>query len=150
MQLSRKNKILNFSFCLFLALLIGLLIGTYLIPSKSKHVFYINPFDNKIEEVTHLLQHYYFEELTINDINDEAIVALLQSLDPFSSYIPKKDAQRYDEALTGKFDGIGIQFNILHDTVLVVNVVPNGPSQKVGLMPGDKIIVVDGETIAGV
>ncbi len=150
MQLSRKNKILNFSFCLFLALLIGLLIGTYLIPSKSKHVFYINPFDNKIEEVTHFLQHYYFEELTINDINDEAIVALLQSLDPFSSYIPKKDAQRYDEALTGKFDGIGIQFNILHDTVLVVNVVPNGPSQKVGLMPGDKIIVVDGETIAGV
>ena len=79
MQLSRKNKILNFSFCLFLALLIGLLIGTYLIPSKSKHVFYINPFDNKIEEVTHLLQHYYFEEL-IKMIVTMTIVALLQSL----------------------------------------------------------------------
>jgi carboxyl-terminal processing protease len=136
-------------FYLSIAMAIGLVIGMFLMPKKPASVLFRTITDNKLDEVVDLLQRYYFEELDIEKINDEAVQSLLLSLDPHSSYISRKEAQRYDEMLVGQFDGIGIQFNILNDTVLVINVVPEGPSQKVGLMPGDKIITVDREIIAG-
>ncbi len=149
MKLSSNKRYVTSFLYLFSTLIIGLLIGFYLTPLKSKYVFYVNPANSKIEEVVQLLEHYYFEKVDIENINNEAILSLLLSLDPHSSYISKKDAQRYDEMLIGKFDGIGIQFNILNDTILVVSVIPDGPSQKVGLIPGDKIISIDGEKAAG-
>ncbi|OQA86840.1 MAG: Carboxy-terminal processing protease CtpB precursor [Bacteroidetes bacterium ADurb.Bin234] len=135
---------------LSLALSTGLIIGAYLIPSKVKTVWYADYASDKIGEVMQLVKNHYFDKVDLDEMNDQAIQAMLQTLDPHSSYITKKNSKQYDEMLFGQFDGIGIQFNVLNDTVLVVSVIPEGPSHKVGLMPGDKIISVDGKTIAGV
>ena len=131
------------------AMAIGLVIGVFLIPNRTKTLVSYHT-NEKLGEVVELIKQYYFEEVDLDKVNDDVIQSLLLTLDPHSSYISRKNSQRYDEMLTGQFEGIGIQFNILNDTVLVVNVVPEGPSQKVGLLAGDKIIKVDGKSIAGI
>lgn len=148
---NKDRKVRNlFPIYLSLALATGLIIGAYLIPTKVKTIWYADYASDKIGEVMQLVKNYYFDKVDMDEMNDQAIQAMLLSLDPHSSYITKKDSKQYDEMLFGQFDGIGIQFNVLNDTVLVVSVIPEGPSHKVGLMPGDKIISVDGKTIAGI
>ena len=73
----------------------------------------------------------------------------LKKLDPHSVYIPAKDLQRANEPLQGNFDGIGISFNMLTDTILVISTIPGGPSEKIGLLAGDKIIYVNDSLVAG-
>jgi len=80
---------------------------------------------------------------------DKAIVSTLKNLDPHSAYIPKKDVKRADEPLKGSFEGVGITFQLYHDTILVIAPVPGGPSDKVGIMAGDKIIKVNGKDAYG-
>ncbi len=92
----------------------------------------------------------YVEDIDTAKVVDEAIISMLETLDPHSSYIPAKDVQRANEPLEGNFDGVGIQFNILDDTLYVVSVIPGGPSEKVGLRAGDRIIKVDSTNIAGI
>ncbi|MDD2623068.1 MAG: S41 family peptidase, partial [Bacteroidales bacterium] len=135
---------------LSIVLVLGILIGAYLIPVQVKTITSSSTMSTKIGEVMQLINRYYFDKVDVDELNDQAIQAILQNLDPHSSYITKKNSKQYDEMLFGEFDGIGIQFNVLNDTVLVVSVIPEGPSHKVGLMPGDKIIAVDNKTIAGV
>lgn len=92
----------------------------------------------------------YVDSVDVNKLVDDAIIETLKKLDPHSVYITKEDVQAMNEPLQGNFEGIGIEFNILKDTLMVVNPIPGGPSQKVGIMAGDRIITVDGENIAGV
>ena len=80
---------------------------------------------------------------------EKAVENLLTELDPHSSYIPAKDLEAVNEPMEGSFDGIGVEFNLKDDTILVVAPISGGPSQKVGIQAGDKIISVDGEVIAG-
>lgn len=152
METNNKDRKTRYLFPIYLSLALstGLIIGAYLIPSKVKTVWYADYASDKIGEVMQLVKNHYFDKVDLDEMNDQAIQAMLQTLDPHSSYITKKNSKQYDEMLFGQFDGIGIQFNVLNDTVLVVSVIPEGPSHKVGLMPGDKIISVDGKTIAGV
>jgi carboxyl-terminal processing protease len=75
---------------------------------------------------------------------------LLQDLDPHSYYIPPEDFGEMNEPLEGNFDGIGVEFRIVEDTVVVISVISGGPSEKVGLMSGDRIIRVDSFDIAGI
>jgi carboxyl-terminal processing protease len=84
-----------------------------------------------------------------NDLVDAAIPAILKKLDPHSVYIPAKDLARANEPLQGNFDGIGISFNMLTDTILVISTIPGGPSEKLGLLPGDKILYVNDSLVAG-
>jgi carboxyl-terminal processing protease len=88
---------------------------------------------------------------TVNDskLVDKAIVETLKELDPHSMYISKKDVQKANEPLEGNFEGVGIQFEIFRDTINVVHPVPGGPSEKLGVMSGDKIIKIDGEAATG-
>ncbi|NLJ81543.1 MAG: S41 family peptidase [Bacteroidales bacterium] len=145
-KIRRRNYI---PFYVSVAMAIGLLMGMFLIPKQTK--MKINYLTNgKIGEVVDLVRKYYFEEIDAEKVNDDAIQSFLASLDPHSSYITRENSQRYDEMLFGQFNGIGIQFNMLNDTLLIVNVVPDGPSHKIGLLAGDKILKVDGENIAGV
>ena len=74
---------------------------------------------------------------------------IVGELDPHSAYIPAKDLQAVNEELEGSFSGIGIQFSILNDTIMVVAVVPGGPSEKIGMMPGDRIVEVDDTAFVG-
>lgn len=104
----------------------------------------------KFDALLQLINYAYVDSTDENKLVESAIIASLKELDPHSVYIPKEELEKMNEPLVGNFEGIGIQFNILHDTLMVVSPISGGPSEKVGLMAGDKIIEVDGETIAGI
>ena len=110
----------------------------------------INPrcFD-KLNQVVGIIEQEYIEPLTADSIAELAIPAILTKLDPHSAYIPARDFQQVEEPLEGEFDGIGIVFNMATDTVIVLNVIPSGPSQKAGVIAGDRIIKVNDSIIAG-
>ncbi|MGB1032256.1 MAG: S41 family peptidase, partial [Flavobacteriales bacterium] len=98
---------------------------------------------------------YYIEQMYVDSVDSEALTekairGMLEDLDPHSSYISSSDVQDANAPLKGNFDGIGIQFNILKDTILVVSPISGGPSEKLGIQAGDKIVTVDGQVVAGV
>lgn len=103
----------------------------------------------KVGEVYEFINKLYVDDVDYEAISDAAIVAMLEELDPHSTYIPADDVARANERIDGSFVGIGIRFQILKDTLLVVNCIPGGPSEKVGLMAGDKIVKIEGENVAG-
>lgn len=127
-----------------IAILLGL---TYSISSMSQ-IFDSNVF--KFAKAYSIINSYYVDTVDNPKLIETAISKILEQLDPHSIYISADELHKMRDPLNGSFDGIGIQFNILRDTLLVVSTIPGGPSQKVGLMAGDKIIEVDGENIAGV
>lgn len=97
-----------------------------------------------------LLRDRYVDTLNLSQLVEEAIPTIVEELDPHSMYIPAKDLQSINEELEGSFSGVGIQFNIQDDTVMVVQVIAGGPSEKVGMQPGDRIIAVDDSSFIGV
>ncbi|HNZ72307.1 MAG TPA: PDZ domain-containing protein, partial [Prolixibacteraceae bacterium] len=104
----------------------------------------------KLNWLLRTIDSYYSDSVNIQDITEYAIVEMLSKLDPHSVYISEKEVQEMNEPLQGSFDGIGISFNIFHDTLMVLQTIPGGPSERVGLAAGDRIIYVDNELIAGV
>jgi carboxyl-terminal processing protease len=104
----------------------------------------------KFDALLQYIDYAYVDSTDNNKLVENAIVAVLKELDPHSVYIPKEELKKMNEPLVGNFEGIGIQFNILHDTLIVVSPISGGPSEKVGLRAGDKIIEVDSENIAGI
>ena len=105
-----------------------------------------------IEKLNALLTYInltYVDEVSNSDMVDNAIVSILENLDPHSIYIPEKETSRMNEPLQGNFEGIGIQFSIIKDTLTVVWPISGGPSEKLGIRAGDKILHIDGENVAG-
>ncbi len=103
----------------------------------------------KLQRAVQFIEFAYIEELDDEDLVEHAIRGILKELDPHSAYLSAEELRRANEPLEGSFEGIGIQFNIINDTIIVVSPIPGGPSEKVGLMPGDKIIEIDGESSYG-
>lgn len=103
----------------------------------------------KVGRVLSLIESQYVDSISRDSLAELAIPQILESLDPHSVYIPARDFEKTEEPLQGEFDGIGVVFNMATDTVIVLNVIPSGPSQKAGLMAGDRIITVDSVAIAG-
>ncbi|MDC3253134.1 S41 family peptidase [Crocinitomicaceae bacterium] len=104
---------------------------------------------SKFEEVFSLISSRYVDDVEHEELTDAAIIALLEKLDPHSTYISKEDVNDANRAINGSFVGIGIRFQILKDTLMVVATIPGGPSEKLGLLPGDKIITIEDENVAG-
>lgn len=104
----------------------------------------------KINQLLYAIDKMYVDTINQDKLVDDALVAILEKLDPHSVYIPAKEVQRANEPIKGSFDGIGVQFQMQKDTLLIVNVLRNCPAEKVGVLMGDKIITVDGQSIAGV
>ena len=104
----------------------------------------------KFGRMLQLIENYYVDTANVNKLTEEAIVEVLRRLDPHSVYISKEDLQKMNEPLEGSFDGIGISFDIIRDTLLVVSTIPGGPSEKAGVMSGDKIIFIDNKNITGI
>ncbi len=104
----------------------------------------------KLERTLQLINSLYVDDADTKKLTEAAIRAMLEELDPHSSYLNEEEVKAMNEPLQGNFDGIGISFNMLTDTLYVMEVIAGGPSQKVGLMPGDKIIKVNDTVIAGV
>ena len=103
----------------------------------------------KLSSVYYLINNYYVDTADFEALTDDAIVSILKELDPHSAYIPKKDVEKANEPLEGNFEGIGVTFQIFNDTILVVSPVPGGPSDKAGIMAGDKIVRINGEDAFG-
>src|SRR5690554_908784 len=104
----------------------------------------------RMYEVYTYIDRMYVDDVPNKEISEAAIVSMLEKLDPHSTYIPADDVDQANERINGSFVGVGIRFNLLKDTLLVVNPIPGGPSEKVGIRAGDQIIEVDSENIAGV
>ena len=103
----------------------------------------------KYKQILFLLANAYVDTLSVDRISEDAMIHLMQQLDPHSVYISAKDVKDMEEPLLGKFEGIGIEYALIRDTLTVQSVIPGGPSEKVGLKAGDKINSVDGEVISG-
>jgi len=97
-----------------------------------------------------MINSLYVDDVDAEEIVEDAIVAMLKDLDPHSAYASPEEVKKMNEPLKGNFDGIGIQFNVLEDSLIVVSPLAGGPSEKVGILAGDRIIKVDTSTIAGV
>lgn len=105
--------------------------------------------DNKMSFTLNMIRYYYAEKPDMKKIVEKGIVNMLKELDPHSVYISKEDVDKMNEPLVGNFDGVGISFQIMKDTIYVVDVIRGGPSEKVGVMPGDKIVKVDDKIATG-
>lgn len=104
----------------------------------------------KIGKTLALLEAVYVDSVNISSLTEEMIINTLKNLDPHSVYIPAKDVQEEKEPLQGNFEGIGVQFNLLNDTIIIISPTPGGPSEKVGILPGDRIISIAGEKVTGI
>jgi len=103
----------------------------------------------KFNTLMQLINYYYVEDVDQPKLTEDAIVAVLKELDPHSVYITKKEVEKTNEPLVGNFEGVGIQFQIYKDTILVISPVPGGPSEKLGIMAGDKIVKINSEDAFG-
>jgi len=132
------------------ALVGGILIGLQLQKSDSNHNFSIYSKTDKLNGIINYVESEYVDTVSRHDMVEVAIPAILESLDPHSVYIPAKDLQRMNEPLEGNFEGIGVTFNKPNDTVVIMTTVAGGPSEKLGILPGDRIIEIDDTIVAGV
>ena len=99
---------------------------------------------NVLQQIISYVNLYYFDSEDMEKIMDGAFHGLMEELDPHSTYIPAKEQESIDELFRGKFQGIGIEFDILHGYITVISPIPDSPSDRVGLQPGDKIIAING------
>lgn len=104
---------------------------------------------NKINQMLDYIENEYVDSMNRQDLMDETIEFMLQKLDPHSYYITAADLQGMNEPLQGSFEGIGVQFSIQKDTIVVIDPISGGPSEKVGIMAGDRIVKVDTQKVAG-
>ena len=145
---------INFNSNLIIALL-GVVLGVVLTLSSSK-VLESRKFDGdynrwrKLNLILQEVQKNYVDTIDMAGMTDAAVVAALSELDPHSVYLPPVELTESETELSGNFEGIGITFNVPNDTAIVLNTIPGGPSEKAGLMQGDRIIKVDEKVIAGV
>ena len=133
---------------LTIAVIIGIVIGSeYAEPKADKK--YLSSIQ-KFRELLEYIENDYVDSVDTETLIEESIEDMLDKLDPHTVYIPPKDRELSASQLRATYDGIGVEFNLLRDTLYVVNPLPGGPSEKVGIIAGDKIVSVDGENIAGI
>ena len=134
------NKI---TFITLFAVLQLLLVDT----SKAQNAQQINT--QKMAAVLYYIDNFYVDSANTSKIVEDAIIAALKELDPHSAYISKTDVEKANEPLIGSFDGIGVTFQLINDTITVISPIPDGPSDKVGIIAGDKIVYIDDEPSFG-
>jgi carboxyl-terminal processing protease len=152
--MDQNNRYVKYLPILFsIVLIIGIIVGSRLTPvsTSNKGIFNIDLSGyDKLSDVVNYILKEYVDSVSRKDLTEEAIDGILTHLDPHSQYIPAEDFNIVNDPLIGNFEGIGIQFRIEEDTIMVVRPIPGGPSEKVGLMAGDRIVTVDDSLIAGV
>ncbi len=136
----------NIGLCLFMALLLAT--PAKFAIAQTQEIVQKNQL--KFARLLRLVDGYYVDTANVDKLTENAIVSLLGELDPHSTYISKDEVDKMNEPLKGNFEGIGISFNIYKDTLLVTTTISGGPSEKVGLRAGDRIVEVDDKPIAGI
>lgn len=130
-------------------LAVGILVGAVSTMALRSPATEQMPPNQKLAIATQIIENYYVEDVNSDTMIQEAIIAMLKTLDPHSAYSTPAETQELNQPLEGKFSGIGIQFNMLEDTVYVIQTTPGGPSEKMGIRPGDRIISANDTVIAG-
>lgn len=149
---TKKNLII--SACYAGTVVLGMLIGPkfHNESSNSKNGTFI-PFlggrADKVEHVLNIIQENYVDPVSVDSLKDLAITQILSRLDPHSSYLPPDEARHFSENLDGNYYGIGVEYQILNDTVFVTAVHPEGPAHRAGVRPGDQVLKVANKLIAG-
>lgn len=135
-----------------LVLLLGIFIGSTFLSNNRSFSADNSSKDNfrKVSEILRYIESEYVDTINPSNLVDQTIIAMLENLDPHSSYITADELQAMSEPLQGNFEGIGIEFNIVEDTIRVVNVIQGGPAESVGLKAGDRIVKVNDTVIAGI
>lgn len=123
------------------------LLFTGAVYAQGNRVYDVNV--QKMNRLMQFIRYYYVDSADFETLTDKGIVEMLKQLDPHSVYVPKKEIRRMNEPLEGNFDGIGVQFQIIKDTIVVVEPVKGGPSERVGIRAGDKIIRIDDSVAVG-
>jgi len=171
MKSKRDRLIILLPVLISMALVVGILVGNWITGIRIRSIvtdevnkqkfsirpglnsrsgFSLTPKGNKISSALQYIINEYVDTVSVNNLNESVMPALLDNLDPHSVYIPASDFHRYSEPLVGNFCGIGVSLNMTDDTVAIINTIPNGPSEMVGIEAGDRIIQVDDSLVAGV
>ena len=133
-----------------ICVIVGIFIGTFYANHFSgNRLNIINNGSSRLSNLLHIIDDQYVDSVNINDLVDKAIPQILAELDPHSVYISAKDVETANSDLKSSFSGIGIEFMIRQDTIQVQNVIKDGPSEKAGLLAGDKIVEIDGKPFVG-
>ena len=153
MYKNSRNKVI-YPLLLAVAVVVGLIVGQSMGRSTAESQFrrvisHLRPPYDKLNHTMALIQNQYIDSLDMDSITEQMLPLLVQQLDPHSIYIPAQSMQAVNEPLESEFDGIGVVFNMATDTVIVLNVVPSGPSQKAGVQNGDRILRIDNRAVAG-
>ncbi|MBR5491732.1 MAG: S41 family peptidase [Alistipes sp.] len=155
MYKNNKHTIL-FPLILAVGIVLGILLGQFVgrnkVESQIRTLISRGGLNttNKIMQTCMLVEHKYVDSISMDSLAELVIPLLVKELDPHSIYIPAHEMQQVNEPLEGEFDGIGVTFNAATDTVVVLSVIPNGPSAKAGLVAGDRIIEINDTIVAGV
>ncbi|OFX83568.1 MAG: peptidase S41 [Bacteroidetes bacterium GWF2_33_16] len=145
---NKINKIyLPILFAIILAA--GIFLGNKLGKNPRYNYAFLNNRNDNLSSVINYIESRYVDTVNRKSLEESAIPALLEKLDPHSVYIPASEMQSVNEDMQGNFDGIGVVFNLLTDTAIIIDVISGGPSDKVGILPGDRIIKVNDSLIAG-
>lgn len=138
---------------LSLVLIIGIWLGYFLTIKFSGNVKSVQQQqasgNQKINSLLDYIEYQYVDTINKSVLVEKTVTSMLESLDPHSSYIPASDFEVANESLEGNFDGIGVEFNIIKDTIRVINPIEGGPSEKIGIKAGDKLIKVEGKVMTG-
>ena len=130
----------------------GIFIGTFYanrFSGNRKETGAIGNYSNKLNGLLRIIDDQYVDTVNMSELIEDAMPQILGELDPHSSYIPAKDLQAVNDDLRGSFSGIGVQFTIQQDTIHISDVIAGGPSEKVGIMPGDRIVEIDDSAFVG-
>jgi carboxyl-terminal processing protease len=132
-----------------LAVVLGMMVQKSITANLSPRQSKLAKPGNKIDAILNYIDREYVDTINLDQVVEDIVPSILKKLDPHSVYIPASELQAMNEPLEGNFDGIGVQFNIQKDTVVVIKVITGGPSEKVGLRDGDRIVTVNDSLIAG-
>lgn len=155
---TKSRLVIYLPILLALMLVAGMFIGARLSffqkrgSGQNNRSFLSIKFDNydKLNDIINYINESYVDSVNKDELIEETIVSMLQTLDPHSNYISAVEFKSMNEPLEGSFDGIGVEFNIQRDTIVVINPIVGGPSEKVGILAGDRIVKVDDSLVAGV
>ena len=171
MKTKRDRLIILLPILLSLALVVGIILGNWITGIRIRNIvtdevnkqkfsirpglnsglgFSLAPKGNKISSALQYIVNEYVDTVSMSNLNESVMPALVEKLDPHSTYIPARDFQRFSEPLVGNFSGIGVSFNMTDDTVAIIQPITNGPSEMVGIIAGDRIIRVNDSLVAGV
>lgn len=156
MKYKNSKHTIFFPLILAVGIVLGILLGQFVGRNKAENQLrtlisrtgLTSP--NKLMQTCMLVENKYVDSISMDSLTELVIPLMMKELDPHSEYIPARDMQAMNESLEGEFDGIGVMFNAATDTVIVLSVIPNGPSAKAGVVAGDRIIEVNDTLVAGV